>query len=77
MDLHPVIESAGEASFNIGHGEEKVPSQEVLHGVPLTSSKGDTSSSSDGRREEHLPFVAGFDMLRFKNNFLEVHSREG
>ena len=40
-------------------------------GAPSTEDVETLGSNSDGKREEILS-LAGFDILRFKNNFLEV-----
>lgn len=66
------IESAGEVS----EPEDCVlpthhEGSHILTTSTTVSSKESETSSSDGRREEQLT-LAGFDTIRFKNNFLEV-----
>lgn len=51
------------------HESHDSKTQESTDTVPGEEMEG--SSNSDGRREETL-LLAGFDILRFRNNFLEV-----
>lgn len=66
-----VIESASETMV-INGGSEDVARTSIS---PVAAVKRTISSEdieiSDGKREESLS-LAGFDILRFKNNFLEV-----
>lgn len=56
------IEPTSRASFSVESASTKDGT------ITTTSSKG----SDIGRREEMGPTLAGFDVLRFKNSFLEV-----
>ena len=62
------IESASRASFS-------VEAVSIKDGTTTTTTSSKGQGSDNGRREEVAPTLAGFDTLRFKNNFLEV-SRE-
>lgn len=57
-----------------GEEAEAPPSGNAVVGKSSISAEDvDTSSRSDGKREESLT-LAGFDILRFKNNFLEARN---
>ena len=69
--MFAVIESASETAAVKGQGEGE---EATLSGNVVTAAEDvETSSSSDGKREDSLT-LAGFDILRFKNNFLEARN---
>ena len=53
-----------------GEGDE---AHAVVGKSSISTEDVETSSRSDGKREESLT-LAGFDILRFKNNFLEARN---